>query len=140
MLKLSIITEETQMARTAIHPGEHLADELKELKMSAAELARQIDVPVNRVTGIINAQRSVTADTALRLGHWFGTSPDFWLNLQMLYELRLAQREIGKRVEKLPRRADRKRKDTHQCRSSLRRTGQEFRARDRREEGQPKNL
>jgi len=140
MLKLSIITEETQMARTAIHPGEHLADELKELKMSAAELARQIDVPVNRVTGIINAQRSVTADTALRLGHWFGTSPDFWLNLQMLYELRLAQREIGKRVEKLPRRADRKRKDTHQCRSSLRRTGQEFRARDRREEGQPRNL
>jgi len=128
------------MARTAIHPGEHLADELKELKMSAAELARQIDVPVNRVTGIINAQRSVTADTALRLGHWFGTSPDFWLNLQMLYELRLAQREIGKRVEKFPRRADRKRKDTHQCRSSLRRTGQEFRARDRREEGQPKNL
>jgi addiction module HigA family antidote len=113
MLKLSIITEETQMARTAIHPGEHLADELKELKMSAAELARQLDVPVNRVTGIINAQRSVTADTALRLGHWFGTSPDFWLNLQMLYELRLAQREIGKRVEKLPRRADRKRKDTH---------------------------
>ena len=112
MLKLSIITEEKQMARTAIHPGEHLADELKELKMSAAELARQIDVPVNRVTGIINAQRSVTADTALRLGHWFGTSPDFWLNLQMLYELRLAQREIGKRVEKLPRRADRKRKDT----------------------------
>jgi hypothetical protein len=65
----------------------------------------------NRITGIINAQRSVTADTALRLGHWFGTSPDFWLNLQMLYELRLAQREIGKRVEKLPRRANRKRKD-----------------------------
>ena len=103
-------------------------------------MLRKIDVPVNRVTGIINAQRSVTADTALRLGHWFGTSPDFWLNLQMLYELRLAQREIGKRVEKFPRRADRKRKDTHQCRSSLRRTGQEFRARDRREEGQPKNL
>ena len=102
MLKSSIITEETQMARTAIHPGEHLAGELKELKMSAAELARQIDVPVNRVTGIINAQRSITADTALRLGHWFGTSPDFWLNLQMLYELRSAQREIGKRVEKLP--------------------------------------
>jgi addiction module HigA family antidote len=99
MLKSLIITEETQMARTAIHHGEHLADELKELNMSAAELARQIDVPVNRVTGIINAQRSVTADTALRLGHWFGTSPDFWLNLQMLYELRLAQREIGKRVE-----------------------------------------
>jgi addiction module HigA family antidote len=78
MLKLSIIIdEETQMARTAIHPSEHLADELKELNMSAAELARQIDVPVNRVTGIINAQRSVTADTALRLGHWFGTAQTF---------------------------------------------------------------
>jgi addiction module HigA family antidote len=120
MLKLSIITKEIQMARTAIHPGEHLADELKELKMSAAELARQIDVPVNRVTGIINAQRGVTADTALRLGHWFGTSPDFWLNLQMLYELRLAQREIGKRVEKLPRRADRKRKDSRSIRVCMR--------------------
>ncbi len=76
------------MARTPIHPGEHLAEELKQLGISAAELARQIDVPVNRVTGIINGQRSVTADTALRLGHWFGTSPEFWLNLQTLYELR----------------------------------------------------
>jgi len=101
------------MTRTPIHPGEHLADELKELGMSAAELARQIDVPVNRVTGIINAQRGVTADTALRLGHWFGTSPDFWLNLQKLYELRLAQREIGKSLQKLPRRTDRKRKQSH---------------------------
>jgi addiction module HigA family antidote len=63
------------MARTPLHPGEHLAEELKELGISAAELARQIDVPVNRVTGIINGQRAITADTALRLGHWFGTSP-----------------------------------------------------------------
>jgi len=91
------------MPRTAIHPGEHLAEELKELGMSAAELARQIDVPVNRVTGIINGQRSITADTALRLGHWFGTSPEFWLNLQTLYELRLARKEMGDRVKKLPR-------------------------------------
>lgn len=91
------------MARNAIHPGEHLAEELRELGMSAAELARQIDVPVNRVTGIINGQRSVTADTALRLGHWFGTSPEFWLNLQTLYELRLARKEVGDRVKKLPR-------------------------------------
>ena len=91
------------MARNAIHPGEHLAEELRELGMSAAELARQIDVPVNRVTGIINGQRSVTADTALRLGHWFGTSPEFWLNLQTLYELRLARKELGDRVKKLPR-------------------------------------
>jgi antitoxin HigA-1 len=80
------------MARTPIHPGEHLAEELKELSISAAELARQIDVPVNRVTGIINGQRAITADTALRLGHWFGTSSEFWLNLQMLYELRLGAR------------------------------------------------
>ena len=60
-------------------------------------------MPVNRVTGIINGQRSVTADTALRLGHWFGTSPEFWLNLQTLYELRLARKEVGDRVKKLPR-------------------------------------
>jgi len=78
--------------RTPIHPGEHLAEELKELGISAAELARQIKVPVNRVTGIINGQRAITADTALRLGHWFSTSPEFWLNLQKLYELRLARR------------------------------------------------
>jgi len=97
------------MARTAIHPGEHLGEELRELGMSAAELSRQIGVPVNRVTGIINGQRGVTADTALRLGHWFGTSPEFWLNLQILYELRLARREIGGKVEKLPRLKGRKR-------------------------------
>ena len=101
------------MARAPIHPGEHLAEELRELGMSAAELARQIEVPVNRVTGIINGQRSVTADTALRLGHWFGTSPEFWLNLQNLYELRVAKNEIGRRVERLPRLADRKPKTAH---------------------------
>jgi addiction module HigA family antidote len=96
------------MARTPIHSGEHLAEELKELGISAAELARQIDVPVNRVTGIINGQRAITADTALRLGHWFGTSAEFWLNLQKLYELRLARAEVGDRVEKLPRLRERK--------------------------------
>ncbi len=91
------------MSRSAIHPGEHLAEELKELGISAAELARQVDVPVNRVTGIINGQRGITADTALRLGHWFGTSPEFWLNLQKLYELRVAREEVGERIKKLPR-------------------------------------
>ena len=96
------------MTRNAIHPGEHLAEELKELGISAAELARQIDVPVNRVTGIINGQRGITADIALRLGHWFGASPEFWLNLQQLYELRLARKEIGDRVQKLPRLAKRR--------------------------------
>jgi antitoxin HigA-1 len=72
------------MARTPIHPGEHLAEELGELAISAAELARQIEVPVNRITEIMNGERGVTADTALRLGHWFGTSPEYWLNLQKL--------------------------------------------------------
>ncbi|MGP0092198.1 MAG: HigA family addiction module antitoxin [Xanthobacteraceae bacterium] len=89
---------------------EQLAQELKELRISAAELARQIDVPVNRVTGIINGQRAVTADTALRLGHWFGTSAEFWLNLQKLYELRLARKEVGDHIKKLPRLTDRKHK------------------------------
>ena len=94
------------MARTPIHPGVHLAEELQELGLSAAELARQLDVPVNRVTSIINGQRSITADTALRLGHWFGTNPEFWLNLQKMYELRLAQQANGNAIAKLPRRAD----------------------------------
>src|SRR6266446_5358061 len=101
---------EGTMARTPIHPGEHLALELNELRMSAAELARQIDVPVNRVTAIINGERGVTADTALRLGHWFGTTPEFWLNLQTLYELRVARQEVGERVRKLPTLTDRKHK------------------------------
>jgi len=80
--------------RKPIHPGEHLAEELDGLGLSAAALARQIDVPVNRVTGILNGQRAITADTELRLGHWFGTSAEFWLNLQKLYELRLAENAV----------------------------------------------
>lgn len=93
------------MARSAIHPGEHLAEELRELGMSAAELARQVDVPVNRITQIMRGQRGITADTALRLGHWFGTGPQVWMNLQQLYELRLAEREVGAAVRRLPQRA-----------------------------------
>ena len=95
------------MPRTPIHPGEHLAAELREIGITPAELSRQIDVPVNRITGIIHGQRGVTADTALRLGHWFGTSPQFWMNLQQLYELRLAESEIGAKIAALPRRAGR---------------------------------
>jgi addiction module HigA family antidote len=91
------------MAVTAIHPGEHLAEELKELGMSAAELARKLDVPTNRITGILNRQRAITGDTALRLSHFFGTSAEFWLNLQSLYELRIAQKKIGKSIKALPR-------------------------------------
>lgn len=95
------------MPRSPIHPGEHLAEELQELGITAAELSRQIDVPVNRITGIIHGQRGITADTALRLGHWFGTSPQFWMNLQQLYELRLAEKEVGAEIAALPRRAGR---------------------------------
>lgn len=90
------------MARRAIHPGEHLAEELQELAMSAAELARQLKVPTNRVTSILNGQRAITGDTALRLAHFFGTTPEFWLNLQNLYELRVADGKSGKSIKKLP--------------------------------------
>src|SRR5216684_716252 len=90
------------MAVTAIHPGEHLSEELKALDMSAAELARKINVPTNRVTQILNGERSITGDTALRLAHFLGTSPEFWLNLQNLYELRLAQKKAGSAIHTLP--------------------------------------
>lgn len=90
------------MAVPLIHPGEHLAQELKELGMSAAELSRKLDVPTNRVTGILNGQRTVTGDTALRLAHFFGTSPEFWLNLQSLYEIRIAQNKAGRSIRALP--------------------------------------
>jgi addiction module HigA family antidote len=90
------------MARIAIHPGAHLAEELDALKMTAAELARRLNVPTNRVTEILNGQRSITGDTALRLAHFFGTSAEFWLSLQSLYELRLAEAKTGKAIKKLP--------------------------------------
>ena len=86
----------------AIHPGEHLAEELKEMGMSAAELSRQLGVPTNRVTQILNGRRSITGDTALRLGHFFGTSAQFWLNLQSQYEIGLAQRKSGPAIKALP--------------------------------------
>ena len=90
------------MAIIAIHPGEHLAEELRELGMSAAELARKVDVPTNRITGIVHGQRAITGDTALRLGHFFGTTPEFWLNLQSLYELRVAEKKVGRAIRALP--------------------------------------
>jgi addiction module HigA family antidote len=91
------------MALTAIHPGEHLAEELKELEMSAAELARKLAVPTNRITGILNGKRAITGDTALRLAHFFGTSAEFWLNLQSLYDLRIAESKVGKLIKALPK-------------------------------------
>jgi len=91
------------MALTAIHPGVHLAEELRVLNVSAAELARKMNVPTNRVTQILNGTRAITGDTALRLAHFFGTSAEFWLNLQSLYDLRLAEKKAGKSIQTLPR-------------------------------------
>ena len=99
------------MARTAIHPGEHLAEQLKELGMSAAELGRRLKVPTNRITGILNGQRAITGDSALRLAHFFGTSPDFWLNLQKIYELRLADAKAGATIRRLPTLAERQKSE-----------------------------
>lgn len=90
------------MARTAIHPGLHLAEQLDAIEMSAAELARRLSVPTNRITGIVNGQRSITGDTALRLAHFFGNTAQFWLNLQMLYELRTAESKVGAQISALP--------------------------------------
>ena len=93
------------MTRQPIHPGEILSDELAELSLTASALARQIKVPPNRISQIIQGKRAITGDTALRQGHWFGTNPQFWLNLQSQYDLRLAEAEAGKEVRKLPTRA-----------------------------------
>lgn len=90
------------MARNAIHPGE----QLKDLGMSAAELGRQLKVPTNRITGILNGQRAVTGDSALRLAHFFGTSAEFWLNLQKVYELRIAEQKAGATIRNLPKLAE----------------------------------
>ncbi len=92
------------MSRTLIHPGEVLKDELEELGLSAEALSREIHVPANRISQIVAGRRGITADTALRLGHWFGMSAEFWLNLQKSYELRLAAQEVGEEIEKLPTR------------------------------------
>ncbi len=89
------------MAREAIHPGEFLADELKDIGMTRTELARQIDVPPNRISQIIRGKRDLTADTALRLGRFFGTGPELWLNLQKAYELDKAKTVLGNRICKI---------------------------------------
>lgn len=92
------------MARPAIHPGEILADELEEITVTPTELARQLRVPPNRITQIVQGKRAITGDTALRLGHWFGTSAQFWLNLQSAYEIRVAEAVAGKEIARLPKR------------------------------------
>jgi antitoxin HigA-1 len=90
------------MFMRAVHPGEILKDELDELNITPTEFARQIDVPPNRISQIIAGKRAVTGDTALRWGHWFGTEPQFWLNLQSAYEIRLAEEKTGREIARLP--------------------------------------
>jgi len=92
------------MLRRVTHPGQILADELAEVRISAAEFARQINVPANRVSQLISGKRSVTSDTALRLAHWFGTSPQFWLNLQTQFDLVQAEDALGDTIRVLPNR------------------------------------
>jgi addiction module HigA family antidote len=92
------------MTRPAIHPGEILSDELEELVITPTELARQLSVPANRITQIIQGKRAITGDTALRLGHWFGTSAQFWLNLQSAYDIKVAQSVAGDEIKQLPTR------------------------------------
>ncbi|MFZ5617648.1 MAG: HigA family addiction module antitoxin [Pseudomonadota bacterium] len=93
------------MLMRAVHPGEVLKDELDELGVTPTEFARQIDVPPNRISQIIAGKRAVTGDTALRFGHWFGTDPQFWLNLQSAYEIRVATKKAGHEIARLPVRA-----------------------------------
>ena len=90
------------MLKRAVHPGVILKDELAELGVTPTAFARQIDVPPNRVSQIIAGKRSITGDTALRFGHWFGVEPQFWLNLQMQLDLAAAERLVGAAILELP--------------------------------------
>jgi addiction module HigA family antidote len=91
------------MTREAIHPGEFLADELQEIGITPTELSRQIGVPPNRISQIIRGLRDITADTALRLGQFFGTGPELWLNLQKAYDLDRAKAALGPKIHKIQR-------------------------------------
>ena len=93
------------MARTPIHPGEILGDELEETGLTAKKLAEVLEVPPNRLYQLLAGKRSITADTALRLGQYFGMSAEFWKNLQTAYELDLARQQIGKALHRLPQRS-----------------------------------
>lgn len=88
----------------AVHPGNILKDELEELGITPTEFARQLRVPHNRITGILKGQRSITGDTALRLGHWFGNEPQFWMNLQAQFDLAAAEKNQGTVIAALPTR------------------------------------
>jgi len=93
------------MLMRAVHPGVILKDELTEFNITPTEFARQIDVPPGRISQIIAGKRSVTGDTALRFGHWFGTDPQFWINLQAQFDLVIADKETGETIKRLPTKA-----------------------------------
>lgn len=94
------------MLNRTVHPGLILKDELDEIDVTPTELARQIDVPANRMSQIINGKRSITGDTALRLGHWFGMNPQFWMNLQAQFDLVSARHGAGEQIRNLPRKME----------------------------------
>ena len=91
------------MTRDPIHPGRFLADELEALDITPTQLAAALKVPPNRIYQLLAGKRALTADTALRLSQWFGTSAELWLNLQKLYELRVAERETGDEIRRTVR-------------------------------------
>lgn len=97
------------MAGATTHPGTVLAQQLEALGVSPTELARQLQVPPNRITQIIQGKRAITGDSALRLAHWFGNAPEFWMNLQVHYDLSLAAQEAGKAINALPTRVKKRR-------------------------------
>jgi addiction module HigA family antidote len=91
-----------RMTIAADHPGKFLAQKLEALGVTPTELARQLHVPANRITQIVNGKRAITGDSALRLAHWFGNAPEFWMNLQTRYDLRLAAQDAGRAILSLP--------------------------------------
>src|SRR3974377_2572560 len=91
------------MVGIPIHPGQHLAEELEALGISANQLAKDLGVPTNRRTEIIRGRRGISGDTALRLGRWYGTGPDIWMNLQKNYELGAAAEKIGGALQQIPK-------------------------------------
>jgi antitoxin HigA-1 len=101
------------MRDTASHPGTVLALELGALGVTPTELARQLHVPPNRISQIIRGKRAITGDSALRLAHWFGNAPEFWMNLQARHDLRVAEQDAGQEIDALPTRA-KKRRPQHQ--------------------------
>ncbi|HLJ62844.1 MAG TPA: HigA family addiction module antitoxin [Stellaceae bacterium] len=92
------------MLMRAVHPGEVLKDELDTLGITPTEFARQIAVPSIRINQIIAGECALTGDSALRFGHWFGIEPQFWLNLQSAYDIRIAQEKVGQEIAHLPMR------------------------------------